>query len=150
FWNQNLTSMSVDRYAHVAGAVTRGGETQVCVAGGITLSNGEQVSTNHADCFSNISNSWQPLPPMNFNLYMADSVVGPDGRWYVYGGYTVVLINGNPVPVYLEISERYDPETNTWQMLDNRFDLDNPARAWPRGDLAGNTLWVFGGEYNNE
>lgn len=150
FWNQNLTSMSVARYAHVAGAVTRGGETQVCVAGGITLSNGEQVSTNHAECFSNISNSWQPLPPMNFNRYMADSVVGPDGRWYVYGGYTVVLINGNPVPVYLEISERYDPETNTWQMLDNRFDLDNPARAWPRGDLAGNTLWVFGGEYNNE
>ncbi len=44
------------------------------------------------------------------------------------------------------LTEVYNPATNTWQVLDSRFAVRNPGRAWPRGAFAGDALWIFGGE----
>jgi hypothetical protein len=78
---------------------------------------------------------------MNFPRYNAGSVVGPDGRWYVFGG----IKDATAIP---EV-EVYDPVTNTWQVLDSSFSLGglptNPARAWPRGGIVGSTIYVIGG-----
>ena len=80
---------------------------------------------------------------MNIPRYMAGSAVGPDGRWYVYGG---IAQNGEAVP---EV-EYYDPATNAWTLLSYQYDLNNrqpgdPALTWPRGGFVGKTLWTIGG-----
>jgi hypothetical protein len=61
----------------------------------------------------------------------------------------VVSLNGNNTSVPLTVTEVYDPETNTWQVLDSRYDLRAPARDWARGAFVGNTINVFGGETFN-
>ncbi|MCA9991703.1 MAG: hypothetical protein H6988_09265 [Pseudomonadales bacterium] len=152
-WNLNLAPMSRARYSHAAAAITRqtqfGPDEQVCVAGGITRESNIYRSLAHAECYSNISGTWTDIAPMNFNRYNGGSAVGPDGRWYVFGGKTVVRVNNVDVIVPLDLTERYDPESGVWEVLDSRYDVRNPSRDWPRGDFAGNTLWIFGGETLN-
>ncbi len=152
-WNTQLAPMSIARYAHVAAAVTRqtafGTEQQVCVAGGITKESNIYRSLSDAECYSNISGQWSPIAALTFNRFNGSSAVGPDGRWYVFGGTTVISLNGSNTSLPLTVTEVYDPETNTWQVLDSRYDLRAPARDWARGAFVGNTIHVFGGETFN-
>lgn len=153
-WNTQLAPMSVARYAHVAGAIRRetslGTEEQICVAGGITKDGNIYRSLRDAECYSNISGTWSPIAPMTFNRFNGGSAVGPDGRWYVFGGTTVVTdADGASIQVPLTVIEVYNPANNSWQVLDSRYDLRDPALDWPRGDFVGDTLTLFGGETFN-
>lgn len=146
-WDRDA-DMTRSRYGHVAAYVGN----RTCVAGGIDwdLSGGTDPAIlviGDTECYSAALDSWDSgIPQMNFPRYMAGSAVGPDGRWYVFGGLSAD-IDGNPVAV--TVTEVFDPVTETWTALDSRFDLKEPGRAWPRGDFVGNALWVIGGEESN-
>lgn len=153
FWNINLADMGVPRYAHVAAGIVRptqfGDDEQVCVAGGITKEGNTYRSLAHAECYSNVTGSWTAIQPLNINRFNAGSAVGPDGKWYVFGGTTILRVDEEDVAFPLSVTERYDPVTGVWEVLDSRYDVREPDLNWPRGAFAENTLWIFGGETFN-
>jgi N-acetylneuraminic acid mutarotase len=148
-WHMHEPMMNTRRYGHTAAWIPGRG---ICVVGGLTttdaglqLVEGDGLGGNltGAECWNPLQGgaTWQPIADMNFPRYTAGSVVGPDGRWYVFGG----VRDATAIP---EV-EVYDPVTNTWQVLDSSFSLGglptNPARAWPRGGIVGSTIYVIGG-----
>lgn len=142
FW-QDLTDMPTPRYGHVAALLQTPFGRRVCVAGGV--GNVGSVQPNQAEilmsteCYNVVLGSWDTVAPLNFPRFAAGSAVGPDGRWYVFGG-----VNARLEPV--TITEVYHPATNTWEVLDSRYSLRRPGRFWPRGAFLDSELWVFGGE----
>ena len=142
----NSSPMGSARYGHTAAAV--GG--RLCVAGGLTLTENNGVigfASPIAECASlSNPNDWGTTGPMNVPRYFAHSAVGPDGRWYVYGGLDGA---GNAVP---EV-EFYDPANNAWHLLPYVYDLNGrqplglPAVIWPRGGFVGDKLWAIGGNF---
>lgn len=143
-WITNQPNMSEARYAHTAGLLHAQGDSLVCVTGGLGRNaEGNPVVQPSTECYS--GGSWSDAAPLNFPRFSAGSAVGPDGRWYVFGGVDNTL---NPVST----TEVYDPASDTWEVLDSRYSLRQPGRSWPRGAFAGSTLWVLGGELieNNE
>lgn len=131
-------SMAVPRYGHTAAFVNN----KLCVAGGIT---GINQALQHAECYDLDTDTWNAIPPLHLARFNAASAVGPDGRWYVFGGTSPNVSSIAPIDVY-------DPVTNSWTLLDAPFDLGipndplRPPRAWLTGDFIGASLWVFGGE----
>jgi hypothetical protein len=140
FWNANLPNMPRARYAHVADLLNTPQGRRVCVAGGVGKISADQATVlRSADCYDVAGGAWTSISPPNFARFGAGSVVGPDGRWYVFGGLDAFFL---PVTV----TEVYDPNNNTWEALDSRYSLRNPGRAWPRGAVVDSNLWVFYGE----
>ncbi len=127
--------MNSPRYGHTAAWVNG----KVCVAGGVSTGN---VLLSNGECYDPTTGIWTNTNNMNYPRYNAGSAVGADGKWYVFGGIDAF---GNAV----SITEVYDSATNSWTALPVDYDLGGtatlPARGWPRGVLAGNSLWVFGG-----
>lgn len=146
-----LANMQTARYAHVAAIQTIGGQDYVCVAGGLSKNASNQdIVLSGGECYNIGTNQWSiSTGSMRFPRFNAASAVGPDGRWYVYGG-----TDNNFRSV--AVTEVYDPATNSWSALDSRFDLatidpnqlDRPPRAWPRAGFVGGTLWAIGGHRN--
>lgn len=138
------TPLNSARYGHTAAAVG----DRICVAGGLSQSEAGVIGFANpiAECANRANPSvWTPTGSMNVPRYFAHSAVGPDGRWYVYGGLDGT---GNAVP---EV-EFYDPASNTWQLLPFMYDLNgrqpgDPALIWPRGGFVGNQLWSVGGNF---
>ena len=134
-----LTDMSVSRYAHTAALV----EGRICVVGGLRHDGSSLVLLADGACYTPGSGgSWAAIASLNYGRYAAGSAVGPDGKWYVFGG-----IDGDNNTV--AETEVYDPATNTWTVLNVNYDLGDSqsrlARAWPRGGVVDSTLWVIGG-----
>ncbi len=138
---QALPPMTRARYAQTAAAINN----LVCVVGGLTTGlNGSGQLENQlifdGECYNTLTGSWQPnVGSLNHPRYMAGSAVGPDGRWYVFGGVDQF---GNYVP-FVEV---HDFVTATWEVLPANFNVDQPPLAWTRGGFVGDTLWLFGGE----
>ncbi|HID51727.1 MAG TPA: hypothetical protein EYP41_06800, partial [Anaerolineae bacterium] len=144
-WLYNVTtnswspavSMSTPRYGHTAAYV--GG--QICVVGGL---DGNAALLPNGECWTPGGGSWQPIAPLNIPRYGAASAVGPDGRWYVFGGKDA----NHQAIAEVEV---YDPANpgDGWTLLGISFDLggnlDTRARAWPTGQFAGGTLYALGG-----
>jgi hypothetical protein len=82
---------------------------------------------------------YETVGALNVPRYMAESVTGPDGRWYVLGG---VDRNGN----YVSQTEVFDVNTGTWSISSANRSLSSPPLAWVRGGFAGTRLWLFGGQ----
>ncbi|NCF66615.1 MAG: hypothetical protein GWP61_11615 [Chloroflexi bacterium] len=151
-----LDPMQAGRYAHTS-AWIEGNNLGICVAGGLgvqTDSAGEQLTILHrsTECYQP-GGSWRYMGDMNIARYGAGSAVGPDGRWYVFGGITV---KDEKLATVLQ-TEAYDPLNNSWSIMDPSYNLGSyismPARFWPRGNIIGNNLWVVGGsifEQNGE
>ena len=146
--------MQAGRYAHTAAWIeTRG--LGLCVAGGLGVQadpNGGQPVTvlqSSAECYQP-GGDWHYIGDLNVPRFGAGSAIGPDGKWYVFGGMTAIGSILIPTPV----TEVYDPVRNTWSVLDPSYNLGNfqtlPARFWPRGATIGNNLWVVGGSIFNE
>jgi N-acetylneuraminic acid mutarotase len=133
--------MTSPRYGHVAANV--GG--RLCVAGGLNTNGSTNVLIPDGECASGISpSSWASIGNMMVPRYYAHSSVGPDGRWYIYGG---IDGTGAVVP---EV-EVYDPATNSWSVLGVRYDLggqDGKPVVWPGGGFVGNYLWMAGGSFD--
>lgn len=142
-WSQkgDFRSMSSPRYAHTAVWLEGKG---MCVAGGLNADATSSILVPTAECYLP-GGQWQSIGEMKIPRYMADSVVGPDGRWYIFGGYRVVA--GISLPT--AVTEVYDPRTNQWSVLPAEYNLggtlSSPSRVWPQGVVVGNTLWVIGG-----
>jgi len=146
-WNTALPAMDQARYAHVAGALPTPQGNRVCVAGGVGKDASDQtVLLQHAECYNFNTNSWSDIAPLNIPRFSSGSAVGPDGRWYVFGGITVSGTGDAQIFVPATATEVYNPATNSWTVLDARYNVDQPGRAWPRGVFVGDTLWIFGGE----
>ncbi len=149
-----LAPMQAGRYAHTAGWMSTN-NLGFCVAGGLGVQEGSgddpDVAILHrsAECYTEIS-GWRYIGDMNIPRYGAGSVVGPDGRWYIFGGITFARNLILPV----RQTEVYDPVRNTWTILGPPYDLGTismlPARAYPRGSMIGNELWVVGGSIFDE
>lgn len=146
-----LRQMSTPRYSHVAAHLTAqsglcAGAGCICVAGGlnpvadnVSVFRVELVSTT--ECYSIGAGVWLVMDgQMNEHRFSAGSAVGPDGRWYVYGG------SRNPSEPPVGVMEVYDINTDTWTVLDGVYDLLLPGLMWPRGGFIGNELWVVGGD----
>ncbi len=135
----NKSGMDTPRYAHTAALVNG----QICVVGGLRYDavNGLILLTN-GECYTPSTGNWASIADMNYPRYEAGSAVGPDGKWYVFGG---IDGSGNAVSE----TEVYDPIANTWTVLDVNHDLGAtatlPARAWPRGAVVGSSLYAIGG-----
>ncbi|MEZ4644008.1 MAG: kelch repeat-containing protein [Chloroflexota bacterium] len=138
-WATNYPDLQVARYAHTAAWI----QDRICVAGGIGMNDAgtANILLLDGECLKP-GGDWVTISNMNHPRYSAGSAVGPDGKWYVFGG-----IDGSGDPV--EFTEVYDLATNTWTTLGAAYDLGDfvttPARAWPRGTFIGNALWVIGG-----
>ncbi|MBK8984517.1 MAG: pre-peptidase C-terminal domain-containing protein [Chloroflexi bacterium] len=139
-------SLNASRYGHTAARI--GG--RICVAGGFTWNPSGTLPVallTTGECAdASTPTAWINTGDMQIPRYFAHGAVGPDGRWYVYGG---IDVNGKAVP---EV-EFYDPTTNSWYLLDYLYDLNNrqpgePALTWPRGGFVGNTLWALGGSFD--
>lgn len=138
--------MTAARYAHTSAWISLANRG-LCVAGGLTSGEDDEgdpiiVLLASGECYNPAAGGgWRQTGEMNFPRYNAGSAVGPDGRWYVFGG----LDEAGGVPE----TEVYDPVTNSWQVLGGEFSLgglpQNPARDWPRGAFSGGNLFVFGG-----
>ena len=134
------------RYGHVAANV----DGILCVTGGLNIDAGQTVLIPNGECASGTSPSqWFPTANMNFPRYFAHSSVGPDGKWYVYGGI------GSDADGFADIIpevEVYDPDTNEWTVMGMVHDLggqdgDFPV-VWPRGGFVDDYLWSLGGSYD--
>ncbi|MCA9928794.1 MAG: pre-peptidase C-terminal domain-containing protein [Anaerolineales bacterium] len=138
-WLDNAPDLNTARYGHMAAYV--GGK--ICVIGGIESSG---IITPNGECWNpNGGISWkQNIEPLNESRYAAGSAVGPDGKWYIYGG-------GGYDYQALSTVEVYDPANPDagWVTLDPTHDLGItdalPPRIWPRGGFVGNYLWAVGG-----
>jgi hypothetical protein len=130
---------AIPRYGHTA--VWLAGE--VCVTGGLN-SNAELVE--ESVCFNPDTEVWSEIAPMNQPRYGASSAVGPDGRWYVFGG----IGSFNNVATTIATTEVYDPQLKTWISLNVPFDLGGgqswPARGWLQVKWANDHFWAIGGE----
>lgn len=137
-WQEQPPMLS-PRFAHTAALLGN----QVCVVGGLTGDTEALALLSNGECWSSTS-GWRSISAMNIPRYMAGSAVGPDGRWYVFGGLDG---SGNEVSV----TEVYDPAKDQWSELSVSYDLGGsanlPARAWPRGAFIGQGLWVIGGDF---
>lgn len=136
---QAQPSMDSPRYAHAAALVNG----KVCVVGGLTGDTKALALLSNGECW-NSSGGWQSIGSLNVPRYMAGSAVGPDGRWYIFGG-----LDGTGKEV--SVTEMYDPATDEWNELSVSYDLGGganlPARAWPRGSFIGQALWAIGGDF---
>jgi hypothetical protein len=142
-WSQ-LNDMDTARFAHVAALLNTPQGRQVCVAGGLTrLYRDPQddlaAVVGSVECYNIVTQQWTTRAAMNFPRFSAGSAVGPDGKWYVFGGVNTQLTT-------VTLTEVYDPMTDTWEVLDSRYSVRRPGRAWVRGAFANNGLWIFGGE----
>ncbi len=135
---QSKSAMSVSRYAHTAALVNG----RICVVGGLRHDGNNIILLASGECYDQSAGSWATIGSLNYGRYAAGSAVGPDGKWYVFGG-----VDGNNTAV--SETEVYDPTTNTWTVLDVNHDLGGSqsqlARAWPRGGVVDSALWVIGG-----
>lgn len=133
----SATPMSTPRYGHTAAYV--GG--QICVIGG--LDNNAALLTN-GECWTPGGGSWQSIAALNIPRYGAAGAVGPDGRWYIFGGKDANHEAISEVEVY----DPADPGAG-WQLLGISYDLggglNTRARAWPTGQFIGRTLYALGG-----
>ncbi|MBP6470340.1 MAG: hypothetical protein KBE23_12030 [Chloroflexi bacterium] len=145
-WSTLALRMTSPRYGATAANV--GGK--ICVAGGLRHAAGSNPPVallSDGECFNPASpTTWEATGAMNFPRYFAHSAVGPDGRWYVYGG-----LDGTHKAVP-EV-EYYDPVDGGWHVLSYLFDLNNrypndPALVWPRGGFVGDSLWALGGSFD--
>ncbi len=141
---QVLAPMNTARYAHVAARLNTPQGAQICVAGGVTRLDRDPDAdlaavVNNVECFNIATRVWTERAAMNFPRFGAGSAVAPDGRWYVFGGVDTTLNN-------VTLTEVYDPMTNRWTVLDSRYSVRRPGRAWALGAFANNGLWIFGGE----
>lgn len=141
-----LLPLTTPRYAHTAAWISQAGRG-LCVVGGLTTGENDEgepatILLASGECYNPAAGgSWQPTGELNFPRYNAGSAVGPDGRWYIFGG----LDADGGVPE----TEVYHPQTNSWHALSEVFSLggmpQNPSREWPRGAFWEDTLFVFGG-----
>ncbi len=138
-WTSLIPNLSIGRFAHTAAWV----QDRLCVVGGLGMNTEgtANILLTDGECYRS-GIGWQPISSLNVPRYNAGSAVGPDGKWYVYGG-----VDGENKPV--ETTEYYDVTTNTWHRLNINYALGgipgNPSRAWPRGAFVGDDLWVMGG-----
>jgi hypothetical protein len=139
--------MTAARYAHSAAWLSQANRG-LCVVGGLSSGTNEGgdpiiVLLTGGECHNPATGAgWIPTGPLNFPRYNAGSAVGPDGRWYIFGGVDAA---GNGVPE----TEVYDPWSNAWTVMNSDFSWGgrptNPALSWPRGAFWGLDLYVFGG-----
>lgn len=133
------TLMNDARYAHTAALVNN----KICVVGGLKHDGVNLVLLPDGECFT-LGSGWVTnIPPLNYPRYAADSAVGPDGKWYVFGG---VNASGEAVSE----TEVYDPANpSAWTILNVNYDLGGTtaaaARAWPRGGVVDSYYYAFGG-----
>ena len=136
-WEEK-TSMDFAKYGHTAAYVGN----EICVIGGIET--GGILSPNGQCWNPNGTDGWRNIAALSEARYGAGSSVGPDGKWYVYGG-----ANGSSQAI--ATVEVWDPnnEAAGWVTLDVSRDLGVtnalPPRIWPRGGFVGNYLWAVGG-----
>ncbi len=143
-WLQ-VESMQTARYAHT-GAWVAANNLGACVAGGLgVLASGEFVLHTSAECYLP-GRGWTFIGDMKIPRIGAGSAVGPDGRWYVFGGLTAL---GEATLAAVLQTEVYDPVRNTWSLLPPEYNLGGQdlgsARAFTSGSVIGNTLYVTGG-----
>lgn len=136
-WKEE-TDMNTAKYGHTAAFV--GGK--YCVIGGIET--GGILSPNGQCWDANGGDGWEGIAALSESRYGAASAVGPNGKWYVYGG-----ANGSSEAIStVEVWDPYNQEKG-WVTLDATFDLGVtdalPPRIWPRGGFVGNHLWAIGG-----
>lgn len=139
-WTTTLPDMAQPRYAHVAGLVQTPAGPELCVAGGVGKIDADTAAAlRTTECFNINSGVWIERGSLNFARFAADSAVGPDGRWYIFGGINASL-------AAVAHTEIYDPATGTWHVLDSRYNVKDPPRALAQGAFVGSDLWIFGGE----
>lgn len=148
-WETLTNRLQNARYAHTAAWVNN--QIGLCVAGGLgtaKLEDGTDVAIlwSSVEC-SLPGDEWANRGDLQIPRYGAGSVVGPDGKWYVFGGR-----DANHIPVAQ--TEVYNPATNTFALMEPEYDLGRydtlPARFWPRGAMVGNELWVIGGSIQED
>ncbi len=130
------------RYAHTGVTLF---DQFLCVTGGVRSTADGNVLLTDSLCLSITlpGNGWQTIAGLNVPRFNASSAIGKDGSWIVYGG--VSINDQNQLYAVPEV-EVYDAELGSWVVLDDRFDISDPARTWANGGVANGDLWVIGGE----
>ena len=141
-WFSSPPALSIARYLHT-GAQVLSPVDWVCVVGGLTTNN---FFTSNGECYTGAGN-WRLIADLNINRFGAQSVIGPDGRWYVIGGRDSFF---NPVPSIEVFTPPVDPndvsDLGTWTLLDPRYDIGDPVRTWTPGGAIGEYIYIVGGE----
>ncbi len=135
--------MQAARYGHTASWVPAK-NLGACVAGGLGAQAGVTILHSSAECYQPGGN-WRFIGDLNIPRFGAGSATGPDGKWYVFGGQTI--LDDKLVPVLQ--TEVYDPQRGTWSVLPPEYNLGGQeltsARSYPSGNFIGNYLYVTGG-----
>lgn len=136
---------------YVASASAIDAQGKVYVMGGMS---GKSIY-NGAQVFDPATNKWKVLPPMLYARANFTAMVDDQGRVYAFGGkryYDLCSVPGCPTNpyayyrVYNQVSERYDPVTNKWEVIPGMVS----AHAWHTSakDSEGR-MYVIGGKYDN-
>jgi hypothetical protein len=148
FWDTSLTSMPTGRYGHTAAWIETN-DLGACVAGGLNHSPGSEqfIFITVTECYNPFSRGWESYANLNIPRFGAGSAVGPDGRWYVFGGLSPTF-GENGLQEVLQ-TEVYDPIRNTWSVLPPEYNLGGQdpgsARAYVEGAFIENILYASGG-----
>ena len=127
---QSFPPLVTPRYAHQAAFLG----DELCIVGGIDE---DGYILNSGECCDFRSPpSCSPIAGLNIPRFSFGSAVGPDGRWYVFGGN----VGGGVTPK----TEIFDPETDTWTLLNEHWSL-RQSRQWPAGAQLGIHIYATGG-----
>ncbi|MCF8110078.1 MAG: hypothetical protein K9J85_01175, partial [Desulfobacteraceae bacterium] len=72
----------------------------------------KQVVTDTVECYDPKTNQWTYRTPMSSKRLQHAAVLGPDGNIYVFGG--AKSTSDARAHDYLDTTEVYDPQTDTW------------------------------------
>ena len=100
----------------------------------------KQVVTDTVECYDPETNQWTYRTPMSSKRLMHAAALGPDGNIYVFGGArspSEALAHD-----YLDTTEMYDPETDTWSEK-NSMPAGKAFHAAVLG--ADNRIYILGG-----
>lgn len=127
------------RYAHTGTLINNG--TTFCVVGGLKPAASAVELLPDGECLDigDSNATWTTIAGNNVPRFNAASYVDADGNWLVFGG-----VNSSLDPV--ATTERYNALTNMWETLDDRYAIERPERAWMRGGVVTDTLYLIGGE----
>lgn len=146
-----IPAMPGDIYAHTGAMIA---DRYLCVVGGLRPTDANTTLLASVLCLDLSddpveSGQWFELTNKPITTrFMADSVVGADGRWYVFGGYTSSTISPSLVPSIevFNFDEESGIKEGNWERLNSLYNIDGPQRSWARGEVVGHELYVIGGE----
>jgi hypothetical protein len=121
--------------------VTVGTDGLIYAVGGVDQGYGSEHATNTAERFDENTKTWTSIASMNEKRHGTGAATDYHGYIYAVGGHYL----GDTGNVVLSSVERYNPLSNSWSLLPQEFNMNNPRSHHGIAILPDDSIFVFGG-----